>query len=632
MMKNIFFSGVFIMNLFVAGSYAQEIEFPLSCNPVIRDYISKNPAHVHSGLRIRQSALPLPFQDDFSGQGIYPDQQLWIDSDAFVNQTMCDNPISIGVATLDGIDKYGNPHDSNSTSVQPVICDYLTSQPIDLTTVTPADSVYFSFYYQPQGLGDEPEDGDSLVLQFYASDGVDSNWINVWVANGRPDSAFAEVRIKVVDPSYFWGGFQFRFYNYATPNGNRDHWNIDYVQLNKNETYNQLLDEITLVYPIHSYLAEFSAMPYPHYKNEVIAGNNPIKANVTDTVREYSFTGTANISLYSEVYDEAGTLLSTDNFVDLLTTAHVFTQDTFQLYPPPALFPSTPAENVDFFIHHRMETTGPGIGANDTSYLVQHFYNYYAYDDGTAESATGVHVAYSKYAYKFDVKEADSLLGIEIYFNPWGKNVHLDLFSLCLWSAIDVGNNTETLVYQTIDQRPANNDSINGFVDYYFDQAQWVNAGINYIGIIQSSITEIGIGVDHNTDSHDKMFLNYNNQWYQSTIHGTWMMRPIFGKKLSIGVNEVATGDSHFEIYPNPASEKVKLVNRIPMATGMKTGTAVEISIFNMLGEKVSGFPATSINTSVTFDVSSLPNGVYFVQLKDIKNSSFEVKRLVVQR
>lgn len=32
--------------------------------------------------------------------------------------------------------------------------------------LTPADSVYFSFYYQPQGYGDAPETDDSLVLQF----------------------------------------------------------------------------------------------------------------------------------------------------------------------------------------------------------------------------------------------------------------------------------------------------------------------------------------------------------------------------------------------------------------------------------------------------------------------------------
>src|SRR5262245_30501700 len=123
---------VFVLLIYAVAQVAsaQEVEFPLSGNPVIKEYLRKNPVSRSNNVRIRQSSVQLPFQDDFSGQGIYPNPQLWIDSDAFVNQTFCDQPITIGVATLDGLDKEGNPHDSNSTSTSPVICDYLTSQPI----------------------------------------------------------------------------------------------------------------------------------------------------------------------------------------------------------------------------------------------------------------------------------------------------------------------------------------------------------------------------------------------------------------------------------------------------------------------------------------------------------------------
>ena len=52
-----------------------------------------------------------------------------------------------------------------------VLADSLISKPISLINengekLTPADSLYFSFYYQPQGNADAPESTDSLVLMF----------------------------------------------------------------------------------------------------------------------------------------------------------------------------------------------------------------------------------------------------------------------------------------------------------------------------------------------------------------------------------------------------------------------------------------------------------------------------------
>lgn len=619
-MKYKFFPVLVIFLFVTASGFAQEIEFPLSNNPVIKAYVARNTSVQPSGMKRSSSALPLPFQDDFSYPGIYPDQQLWADSDAFVNGTFCDNPITIGVATLDGINKLGNPYDSNYVSTQSVVCDHLTSQPIDLSGYSDADNVYLGFFYQPQGLGDEPEDNDSLVLEFYSFNGTDSGWVHIWVEGGRPDSAFQEVRIKLDNPDYFWGGFQFRFYNYATPNGNRDHWNLDYISLRANESAVQQLFDISFVHPVTSYLSEYTAMPYSHYKEEVSRGNNAVKGSVADTVRSYYIPGGgASAAVVFEITDKDG--ISQFNQQDAHSSILEFANDAFQVGLPANVFPATIADFADFQVRHMLSTSNSG---SDTSYFTQHFYNYYAYDDGSAESATGVHVAYSKYAYKFDVKKADSLLGIQIYFNPWGKNVHQDLFSLCLWSDINVQNNTETLVSQTIDKKPANNDSINGFVDYFFDAPLSVDSGINYIGIVQSSQTEIGLGVDHNTDSHDKMFLNFNNQWYNSTITGSWMMRPIFGKMLTIGVNEVAQAGFEADVFPNPAGDRIYVKGEWPAQTSV-------IFISNMLGETVRTVPAAAGGVTV-INTSDLDAGVYVVRVMSGARVFSAVKKVVVQK
>ena len=68
--------------------------------------------------------------------------------------------------------------------------------------------VYFSFLYQPQGYGDAPESGDSLILEFYAVD-LDQ-WKRVWSANGSPSADFKMVNIRIDNPDYLKKGFQFR--------------------------------------------------------------------------------------------------------------------------------------------------------------------------------------------------------------------------------------------------------------------------------------------------------------------------------------------------------------------------------------------------------------------------------------
>lgn len=72
----------------------------------------------------------MPFIDDFSRDGIYPFDSLWLDQDAFINRSFANAPPTIGVATLDGLDALGRPHDSLSGSEE--IADHLTSRPIDL--------------------------------------------------------------------------------------------------------------------------------------------------------------------------------------------------------------------------------------------------------------------------------------------------------------------------------------------------------------------------------------------------------------------------------------------------------------------------------------------------------------------
>jgi hypothetical protein len=199
-MKNILlFLGLTMMILLPAG--AQEQLIGLTSNPVIHYEISKTPAAQEA---IRELEYPkpikLPFFDDFHTDNIFPDTALFTDKHAFINDDFPFRSANIGAATLDAIDETGNIYPD--ASMFPFIADYLTSRPIRLDTIylpnetrpiTRADSVYFSFFYQPQGRGNPPEFGDSLILEFgYLGD--DSVFL-------RMDSITVDASSYLLDPN-----------------------------------------------------------------------------------------------------------------------------------------------------------------------------------------------------------------------------------------------------------------------------------------------------------------------------------------------------------------------------------------------------------------------------------------------
>lgn len=184
-----------IILLFLIISFsvsAQEYLTGLSGNPVLKHHAENNHIHWHSkslkSSKIEfRKPVTIPFFEDFKQKDFYPDTARWLDNYVFVNQEFPLFPPSWGAATFDAVDAYGDIY-SNANSLQ-FFADQLTSRPIRLDSVfdpspqalSSADSVYLSFYYQPQGIGNDPQPQDSLVLQFgfetgnYIFDRVDSS-------------------------------------------------------------------------------------------------------------------------------------------------------------------------------------------------------------------------------------------------------------------------------------------------------------------------------------------------------------------------------------------------------------------------------------------------------------------------
>lgn len=166
-----------IFLLFFSGLAAQEAGeslIGLQENPVITTELKKRIHQDNSSGRelIDYKPILLPVFDDFQQTSPFPDTSIWIDDEVFINADFPYRSANVGAATFDAIDNTGRLYSNASTF--PFIADHLTSKAIRLDSIfdpvpraiTISDSIYLSFYYQPQGRGNSPESFDSLVLQF----------------------------------------------------------------------------------------------------------------------------------------------------------------------------------------------------------------------------------------------------------------------------------------------------------------------------------------------------------------------------------------------------------------------------------------------------------------------------------
>ena len=221
-MRIILFICFFIFSFDV---FAQETVYPLIYN--------KNINNVNIEKRSNYVSF-LPFFDDFTS--FSKSANLWLDNDVYFNNSFCIHPLNYGVATFDGLDSSGNPYNNSVVNLSG-IADNLTSVKINLQGLV---NVYFSFFYQKKGRGDEPEAQDSLNLYFKK----DSVWHNVWNIvpdSCNSDSLFFKANILIPD-SFCVSEFQFKFSNYGSLNGAFDNWHIDNVLVSDDSNLHQYQD------------------------------------------------------------------------------------------------------------------------------------------------------------------------------------------------------------------------------------------------------------------------------------------------------------------------------------------------------------------------------------------------------
>ena len=600
----------FFCFLSVTFLVAQEVISVLESNPLLQI----KPNQQDQKMRIA-SAITLPFLDDFSYNSHFPNHLLWEDSAVFVNRSYPINPVTIGVATFDGLDASGMAYDI-SASIQGKRADSLTSRPIDLSIV---DSAYLLFYYQAQGLGDNPQTEDSLILEFLS--GIDALglpiWQDVWSVAGQSTQEFQKVTIKIKASNYLDSAFQFRFRNKATLSGNYDHWHIDYVKIDQ-YTAGQIppINDVAFVYENPQLLKRYREMPWVQYLEntvgelrdtlDIVLRNNDAGFSVqyrydiyknNNLVEHYPYISpTRNVQV--GIYDSIG------NF-DFLQPP-VYLSDT--------IFKSNSVDSATFLFKNLIETSIADYNQNDTLEHFQKFNSHYAYDDGVAEFAYGINVQGAKMAYQFELNKADSLRMIQIYFAPMQNNVSNIPFHLLVW---DDNNGVPGNVLHTDTVYPVYEDRLN-FHNYYLTEAIALD-GIFYVGIQQTTNDMLNVGLDRNSPSNNYMFYDAGAGWNYSQFPGAWMMRPVLRSTPIISATVDLNQKFDIKIYPNPFDDYTTIELREMLKN--------KVQLFDVSGKLLRNFEIQTNRFKLS--KNKLKAGIYFLQIQN-KKGVFR-KKIVIQ-
>lgn len=569
-----------------------------------------------SHLKNGNESLKLPFLDDFSKQGPKPDAKLWADRDVYVNTGYAVNPVTIGVATFDALDSTGAIHkDANyKTSV---IGDYLTSNKINLAEPG-TDNVYLSFYFEPKGKGEMPDIQDSLVLEFLSKNGT---WVEQWKTRGKLDTVkFTHVILPVKGADFLTDTFQFRFYNkfsLSSPQvpslvSNCDHWNIDYVYLNKNRSLTDTIyKDLAFVEPITSVLTNYESIPWHHFlEAKGAATNKSIPFYLRNNGNEKQSIDSKTFTIHDVFGPSNSDKQHTSGQANVAALSNVTFNETYDY------------DNYSFNLNHKDSATFTITGAfntdpsdlsqNNTNTYTQRFYDYYAYDDGSAELGygfVGEGANMARCAYQFTPLVKDTLTAVNICFNRSYLDASKQYFYLAVWD--DDNGSPGKLIYKEANYKPSYASQRDSFQTFYlkghYTQADTglILSGTYYVGWIQTTADFLNVGFDINRQVNSHIFYNLGYGWSTSTQKGALMVRPMYRKKRVIDYQPEIPASLHSSVYPNPANDVLNIRT--------ESSAPFQLLLLDALGRKL--YTGTMKDGEGQINVSGLSSGFYLLKI-----------------
>ena len=604
------------------GIYAQEEVTPLAGKP---------PTTSHGDLPdAKKSAssilLELPLMDDFSNYLISPDPDIWSDNHVYVNNNFGIDPVSYGVATLDVLDADGSIYPHAKLDPATFIADVLTSHPVQLL-YPPSDSIYLSFFYQPRGLGEPPDETDSLSVDFF--DPGPEEWIKVWGAPGKGNTfhPFRQVMIPIREEKFLQSGFRFRFRNraslpsnpdYPDSRANVDHWHVDYIRLDRNRFLaDTVIRDVAITSGLQSMLKDYSSIPWTHYEQAfttIFNARNLVRYRNNDSI---THNITRSITIRDQLFGET---LTTDDPTAQDIPAYQDTSVVLSNYFP---FSFNRGDSAVFLITAFIRTDELDHKLNDTVLRTHVFKDYFAYDDGSAEAGYGLRghgTENGAVAVKYKSFIPDLLGGVDIYFNQLYDSVNLDYyFKLMVWD--DKDGQPGTVIWEDDNElRPVYSDNLNQFRRFNFTSPVPVSDTF-YVGWKQYNEYMLNVGLDRNSrPASTTRYVKYQANWKVSSISGIIMFRPFVYQETS----DVAPGRHPvlpIQIFPNPADNIIRF-----NITESGVDSDIHIELFDAAG-RMADHGITRVGQ---WDVSTLPEGIYFLRVR--LEDRFYSTRLLINR
>ncbi len=582
----------------------------------------------------------LPFFDDFSNEGPYTLKSNWVTHDAFVNIGLAKNPPSIGTASFDGVADDGAAYGSSFG-----ISDYLTSKYIDISNYVSNDGLNLVFFLQAGGYAyDKPEAKDHFLVEFKDVDGkweVQGEWSSEDII--FQSNEFVKILIPINKSQFIHNGFQFRFSNLSARTGLVDIWNLDYVLLDKIDNDAEIKDVAFTKAP-KSVLKHYYHMPmnqfvgnedkeiankieigmFNHFLVEVAA--EPSTLNIKDGVSGAAVLDNAELLILDGSVNQRNIAAQKKvNYTnDLLGRSTLISNIKSELSGQDSV-----VLEMQYHFEQNQETSI--FESNNTTSSLTYLTDFFAYDDGSAESSIIAGGAGTEIVVKFHANVGDSIRSVQ-YFIPHIKGtVANQNFKIKIWTNLDENPVFESAPVSVIYANDFSNQ-IATFSNYALKDAEsghdtpvYIPSGDFYVGWEQISDyfdTGIPIGFDKsNPYPSEKKSRIKGGAWEDFSLNlsgGALMIRPVFGSKTipTTAVNNVIDNIDVY-VYPNPTNGLIQI-----NIDGRFSDYHFEL--LNALGQRIqSGILQAEL------DFSTERNGIYFLQILNTTTGDVVSKKLI---
>jgi hypothetical protein len=284
-----------------------------------------------------------------------------------------------------------------------------------------------------------------------------------------------------------------------------------------------------------------------------------------------------------------------------------------------AEFPKNLSGNEQAFeVNITVSAQFPNDVTNDESTFIQQFYNYYSYDDGSAEAAFGPTGVESRLAISYEAYEPDSLIGIAMHFVPSVTDVSNKLFLMTVWADDGTGNPGAVLYEDDIfnTRSPIYGTTQNMFIKYYFTDTMKVAVPTKFfVGWRQLDQQRLNLGLDRNIDHSNKIKFSVDGggSWLTSPFEGSAMIRPIFSTSLDpiLGIKPIESVAS-FHCYPNPVNNELQFQSAWALENELKY-------IYDAAGRLMLQ------TTDNVISLGEFQSGIYFVSIPSISSKPVKI-------